>query len=440
MFIFIFKIHVEVSRYYARQGYLGILFTKITNQLVNVCKDYLLEMASTVKNNSEQYFWPTILKEIEQDLNTLEKLNSEAQSFEQIKSYLNGLKQDHSNNSNNNNNNNNNNAIQSSTSRLTKNTNQNDITEIIIKNNQMNDTFLNRLKACLIVQAKYKEAVRNLRDSLGGNQALNGFQVALQQQPQSSLSKTTTTTHIEQLNFKETSNSSFTKNMMMMMNNTSARSNGILMSDEETIFSHIDVFCARIKNVLEEIISFAQFQTLYKQSNTLPRPKRDDFARGTVINGRFVTSKINDNNSSDEDDDNNSNNDDNEGISDQEKADESKKNKDKSAVTQSNSNKSSSKKKSRKKLLTSKTLSIKSDTTQLEEDYEIGEGDEESDDEIPIDRDEDLIDANNSLTPNQKLIKTAQRLFETEKTIEEDAKRIMNKTKTLTIEDLKLIS
>lgn len=54
----------SVSRYYARQGYLGLLFTKVTNQLVNVCKEYLLEVAQTIDNN--QYFWPTILKEIEE--------------------------------------------------------------------------------------------------------------------------------------------------------------------------------------------------------------------------------------------------------------------------------------------------------------------------------------------------------------------------------------
>lgn len=61
----------SVSRYYARQGYLGLLFTKVTNQLVNICKDYLLEAAQTV--NNEQYFWPTIFKEIE-EYHNLEKL------------------------------------------------------------------------------------------------------------------------------------------------------------------------------------------------------------------------------------------------------------------------------------------------------------------------------------------------------------------------------
>ncbi|CAF4708478.1 unnamed protein product [Rotaria sp. Silwood2] len=31
----------SVSRYYARQGYLGLIFTKVTNQLVKICKHYI---------------------------------------------------------------------------------------------------------------------------------------------------------------------------------------------------------------------------------------------------------------------------------------------------------------------------------------------------------------------------------------------------------------
>jgi hypothetical protein len=73
----------SVSRYYARQGYLGLLFTKITNQLVNICKDYLIEMAqlatsqtisTSSKDSSELAFWPVILKEIAEYENNLEKL------------------------------------------------------------------------------------------------------------------------------------------------------------------------------------------------------------------------------------------------------------------------------------------------------------------------------------------------------------------------------
>ena len=42
---------------------------KVTNQLVNVCKEYLSEMS--VVHNSDEYFWPTIFKEIEENYNSL---------------------------------------------------------------------------------------------------------------------------------------------------------------------------------------------------------------------------------------------------------------------------------------------------------------------------------------------------------------------------------
>ena len=45
------------------------LFKKVTNQLVNVCKEYLSEMS--VVHNNEEFFWPTIFKEIEENYNSL---------------------------------------------------------------------------------------------------------------------------------------------------------------------------------------------------------------------------------------------------------------------------------------------------------------------------------------------------------------------------------
>ena len=45
---------------------------KVTNQLVNICKEYLLEMTVSVDN--DEYFWPNIFKDIEY-LNNSNSLN-----------------------------------------------------------------------------------------------------------------------------------------------------------------------------------------------------------------------------------------------------------------------------------------------------------------------------------------------------------------------------
>lgn len=52
-------------------------------------------------------------------------------------------------------------------------TKSSEITDLLFKNS---DHFFGRLKSCLLLQSKYKESFRNLRDALGGNQALSGFQ------------------------------------------------------------------------------------------------------------------------------------------------------------------------------------------------------------------------------------------------------------------------
>ena len=160
----------SVSRYYARQGYLGLLFTKITNQLVNICKDYLIEMAqlattqvisTSSKDSSELAFWPVILKEIDEYENNLEKLIdledfnlsvSVYYSYQVVPSRFFDIKFVF--------------LLKLSKSKPA------DLNESM---SRINETLFGRLKSCILLQVKYKEAFRNLRDALGGNQALSNF-------------------------------------------------------------------------------------------------------------------------------------------------------------------------------------------------------------------------------------------------------------------------
>ena len=47
----------SVSRYYARQGYLGLIFSKVTNQLVKICKYHI--------NDDLTHLWPKLFNEIQ---------------------------------------------------------------------------------------------------------------------------------------------------------------------------------------------------------------------------------------------------------------------------------------------------------------------------------------------------------------------------------------
>lgn len=48
----------SVSRYYARQGYLGLIFSKVTNQLVKISKNHIDEDLTQL--------WPKLFEEIQQ--------------------------------------------------------------------------------------------------------------------------------------------------------------------------------------------------------------------------------------------------------------------------------------------------------------------------------------------------------------------------------------
>lgn len=52
----------SISRYYARIGFLGIVFTKITNQLVLACKEYIKNCTITAYDGDE--LWVRIKEEI----------------------------------------------------------------------------------------------------------------------------------------------------------------------------------------------------------------------------------------------------------------------------------------------------------------------------------------------------------------------------------------
>lgn len=83
------------------------------------------------------------------------------------------------------------------------------------------DSLFNRLRACLIAQAKYKEAFRNLRDALGGSQVLSSFPSMNSFHNTSDLSA----------NLKDPKKGpNLSRHATRILTDT--RSNGILMSDE----------------------------------------------------------------------------------------------------------------------------------------------------------------------------------------------------------------
>lgn len=80
---------------------------------------------------------------------------------------------------------------------------------------------------------------------------------------------------------------------------------GILMSEENVIFAHLDTFCNRVKCVCDQITSLAQFQSLYRASSSLSRPKREELSsvRMNRKDLESAASSINDDDEAARDDD-----------------------------------------------------------------------------------------------------------------------------------------
>ncbi|XP_071801693.1 uncharacterized protein [Asterias amurensis] len=210
----------SISRFYARSGYLGLLFTKITNQLVNACKEYIT--AETITPSQDDLLWPKFYEEIESRVNSTDQ--------------------------------------QGRTTRAGRRKGKDQKVE-------EDETLIGRLKACLHLNSVYRDTIRTLRDSLGGAHTLMQFPSI------SSLGAPTS---------RVRAHSRGTLTLMGKASKTpsvvgdSEHGHGVPFTDEESIFGHMDSFCARIRQVIDAVYTLVQYSKLGLSTEGLPRPRRED--------------------------------------------------------------------------------------------------------------------------------------------------------------------
>ncbi|CAK8694917.1 unnamed protein product [Clavelina lepadiformis] len=205
----------SISRFYARNGYLGLLCMKIGNQLASICRDYVGDM---LKNND---LWKIIEDEIESDVTI-------PPSFKASKK---GSKKK----------------------------------ELIHEDDK---TLIGRLRACLAMQSFYKDIVKNLKDTLGSqtapahslNQSVNSLDAPMSRSKIPKRTKFAATASVVSGSDKEYGTFSY----------------GIALHDDETILGNLDSICGRIKQFLDVIGSLRQFTKLAKDTAGLPRPRSED--------------------------------------------------------------------------------------------------------------------------------------------------------------------
>ncbi|XP_071818739.1 dynein axonemal heavy chain 5-like isoform X4 [Apostichopus japonicus] len=210
----------SISRFYARSGYLGLLFVKITNQIVNACKGYI--QRDTFSLNQEDILWKVLFEEIRTKVNSSEG--------------------------------------QPSKTRASRRKDNKDVSE--------DESLFGKLKACVQLYGAYKDMVRNVRDSLGGVYTLTTFPSI------SSLGAPTSSRQNRSLARVGASHGKASKTPSV----AGESEHGISFADEESLFGHLDTFCSRLRQLLEVIHTLVQYGKLAQNAEGLPRPRKDDLA------------------------------------------------------------------------------------------------------------------------------------------------------------------
>uniref|UniRef100_A0A2C9K4Z2 AAA+ ATPase domain-containing protein n=1 Tax=Biomphalaria glabrata TaxID=6526 RepID=A0A2C9K4Z2_BIOGL len=229
-FISTIKQMESVSRFYARSGYLGVLLTKVTNQLVQACKDYIKQHTYNIMEDKDE-LWMKVAEDIlSPDLNLTDTQSK-------------GNKQ-----------------VGESKLKITK-VKGRDFYESGLEE----DSLYAKLRACLQIQLVFRESIVSLKEALGVNQTHS--------HPSSISSFSTTASPLKRKN-----------SLTVAKNNQTPTPKKSLdvavhlapLADEEAILSHLDLFCNRVRQALEVIQTMAQLNKLSKSIVGIPRPKREE--------------------------------------------------------------------------------------------------------------------------------------------------------------------
>nr|XP_014351636.1 PREDICTED: dynein heavy chain 8, axonemal-like [Latimeria chalumnae] len=209
-----------ISRFYSRAGYLGLLLTKVSNQLALGCRDFLKEAA--MANGCEDKLWEVVERDIEEkELIPFQPLIQKKQKREKDP-------------------------------------------EIVLRTG----TFYDRIQSCLALHTYFQDAVRQLREELGGscrfssNSSLSTVQGKL---------PSSTTVKSSKINLKKTS--SVTSGFD---HHHDIQGTKVSIMDEDTILYHLDTLCRRIRQFADVITTLHQYNNLRQQIEGIRKPCQED--------------------------------------------------------------------------------------------------------------------------------------------------------------------
>ncbi|KAM9316607.1 uncharacterized protein PAF06_007656 [Gastrophryne carolinensis] len=215
----------NMTKYFAKNGYLGLLLTKVSNQLTQNCKLFLKE--SLTAGSSEDRLWDIIREHIvsHEEWFVLPSGPGEEKNLAKDKPKL-----------------------------LTS-----------------NSSFYERIQACLAVHNCFQEEVHKLRDWLYGAHGLHRY---------SSLSSISTQPgRLPSLQSMK-SNKTGVKVPPSVASSTDQQleyqSNGVSLTDDETIMYHLEALSVKLKQTLDIMRKLHEYKVLSRMTEGLRKPAAED--------------------------------------------------------------------------------------------------------------------------------------------------------------------
>ncbi|KAM4694307.1 uncharacterized protein O3C94_004765 [Discoglossus pictus] len=214
-----------MTRFFSKNGYLGLLLTKVSNQLAQDCRAFLRE--TTMSSDSEDKIWDRIREYIESGEEAFVPLVGSQEEKRMKKPKMETLK---------------------STS-----------------------TFYDRIQACLAVHASFQEAVCQLREWLIGASPMNTYS--------SFSSLSTVPGKLCSINTVKTNKVNTRKPPSVMSSldhQHDYQAMGVALMDDDTIMYHLDALCIRLKQICYIMVKLQEFKRLAKQTEGIRKPAQED--------------------------------------------------------------------------------------------------------------------------------------------------------------------
>ncbi|XP_078503742.1 dynein axonemal heavy chain 5-like [Lissotriton helveticus] len=215
-----------ISRFFARNGYLGLLLTKVSNQLAQSCREFIRD--SLVTPSAEDRIWEKVREHIE-DEGELMLHHTTLQDRKMIRDRI------------------------RSTATLGK------------------STLYERIQACLALHTYFQDALRQLRESLIRSPGMRRYSSSssISTVPGKAPSPYTAKTNKPYVKLSSSITSS-------LDHQHDYQGSGVPMTDEDTLMYHLETLCRRLKQFLDVILKLHQFKRLSRQTEGVRKPSRED--------------------------------------------------------------------------------------------------------------------------------------------------------------------